>query len=422
MSSLLRNYPELRFKVKTLETGHYYNQTLVTDIFNNVVIYSTPIRALEFLQRVVNKRERSRYTLELCSECGFPFPKSDMRIVFGSDHVCGTCLNSYYHVVGMQRGPHGEQEQSWAHRHDYDPDRNGVPYIQGLSRYNEDVLRHHKKKRMPWQKETTRDADGNRLPIGLFKRKDMGYRALAYLGVELECEARSNCPGDSIVAKIYNVLPSFVICKSDGSLHNGLEIVTVPATFEFHKSGIWEKFFQENGGPAKYLRAWRTDTCGVHVHISKAALTPAQASKFIMFINSEANASFIQKFAGRPASRYAKFLKKRPGDIKNVRAEKYQAVNIHPTKPTLELRIFRGNISKDGVYRIIEFVQSLYEFCKDNTFNQMSVPVYLNWLMLPNNRSRFPYLLDWCVKHQYIKSFKKVKSDKLQRKDRNICV
>ena len=66
-----------------------------------------------------------------------------------------------------------------------------------------------------------------------------------YMGVELEVERRNNCPyeiGEMTHNDFYNgKTGQFAIMKSDGSLSNGFEIVTAPATLNAHREN-WDTF------------------------------------------------------------------------------------------------------------------------------------------------------------------------------------
>ena len=62
-------------------------------------------------------------------------------------------------------------------------------------------------------------------------------------------------------------MSGFALCKHDGSLENGFEIVTAPATLSVHKDR-WAKFCEKNY--ADSLSSWNTATCGMHVHVGQS--------------------------------------------------------------------------------------------------------------------------------------------------------
>lgn len=224
------------------------------------------------------------------------------------------------------------------------------------------------------------------------------FSALTYFGIELEVERKSSTP-ESIIQEVADTLGhDYVILKSDGSLRDGFEIVTAPATLEYHRlKGNWPAFFS---GPAKKLTSWESGRAGMHVHISRDSFTPLHLSKFISFINMAENRADITKIAGRTSS-YATFTDNLTivNKFKNV-ATKYLgekvatpdtgklvpigarvtvasaihnmglsrgAVNVGK-KHTVEVRIFRGNLNPIGFMKNLEFVAAAHEFTHLATF------------------------------------------------------
>ena len=80
-------------------------------------------------------------------------------------------------------------------------------------------------------------------PIGNRKLKNTPY-----LGVELELEFHSQLDAQGkvdLTDKTLDLLGAdFAMCKSDGSLRDGVEIVTAPATFPVQVQR-WTRFFKE---------------------------------------------------------------------------------------------------------------------------------------------------------------------------------
>ena len=92
-------------------------------------------------------------------------------------------------------------------------------------------------------------------------RNDYGY-----MGVELEYEAGSNERIYTAVRGIRDINRDLIYFKEDGSLNFGVEIVSMPMTWDFHSKdfdwGSIMKVVNDSG-----LTAERS--CGMHVHISR---------------------------------------------------------------------------------------------------------------------------------------------------------
>lgn len=305
----------------------------------------------------------------LCFECGLPTHIIDSRnSVFVNDgQVCASCHSDLY--------DDGE--------HIYD---RGSNMPAGLRSYDTDVLNYFSP---AWTR-----LDGN------------SWENLLLLGVELEAETRENYPHD-IVRQIENSLNNFAIVKSDGSLDDGVEIVTVPATIAAHKSGVWSEFMK---GPAKHLKGWSTSTAGMHIHINRRALSLLTLSRMLTFINSPENSRLLFTVAGRGSVHYSQY-KQSVGLTSLLRGYpdgKYNALNIEP-RNTVELRIFRSNITLHGVYRNLEFAHALVRFCAQTSNKNLSTSNFIDWI----NRNPKDYENMLAMLHGHSYAVTKPKSKKL---------
>lgn len=234
-----------------------------------------------------------------------------------------------------------------------------------------------------------------------------------YLGIELEVERKKDTPRKINHMVIADLGADYAILKKDSSIGDGFEIVTAPATLRFHKSR-WDKFFDNSG---KLVSSWASGKCGMHVHISRGAFTPLHLGKFVTFMNNNENRDFVTTIAGR-SSEYSKFYENKifhvkskllshikalrskqailedAAEIKNLEVEvtatkqklretecggwfnlvedlatsrdRRVSVNL-AKKNTVEIRIFRGNVSKVGMLKNLEFVAAVVDFTREAT-------------------------------------------------------
>lgn len=174
------------------------------------------------------------------------------------------------------------------------------------------------------------------------------------LGVELEIEDMRDYAYD-----VCEELEGMAILKNDGSLHRGFEVVTVPAPYSWHVGDMWteerlRRWSQRYGG-----RSFNTQTCGLHIHVGRSWLTPLQIAKTMVFINNPDNLRFIELVAQRDISRWAS---QKPTDWSNTGKgrDKYEA--LRTTKgPTVEFRIFKGTLARDGIVRALQFVTTVLD-------------------------------------------------------------
>lgn len=251
-----------------------------------------------------------------------------------------------------------------------------------------------------------------------------------YMGVELEVGRKSNTPKGITKVVMKDLNPewefnerspqasagvSFAILKHDGSLNQyaqGFEIVSAPATLKHHRTA-WDTFFSNS---ARFLRSYTISGCGMHVHVSKAGFkNEIHQGKFISFYNLTGNREFIETIAGRKANEYCRFRndKKVSSVVKKEidGGDRRVAVNMQNTH-TLEVRIFKGNVKKEGFFKNLEFVHATIEFTKQSSISMggLSHTAFLEWLKQPTVAAEYPYLVRWLIARERVE----VKTIKLQ--------
>lgn len=177
------------------------------------------------------------------------------------------------------------------------------------------------------------------------------------IGLELEMElAYGRGSAEDVLAA--HRTPSWCHVVYDGSLDNGIEVVSKPFT--------WDEWMAEWSNVRTFLRKMRglgfrsysNSNCGIHTHISRAALSPGALSNIINLIYRDPKWSV--KLARRTSS-YASF----DPDVELPRKhstrgrQKYQAVNTCPLH-TVELRMWRGTLDSRALAGILGTVQSMY--------------------------------------------------------------
>lgn len=177
-------------------------------------------------------------------------------------------------------------------------------------------------------------------------------------GVELETELRhpSEANMKAMLIEIDDLLGESVIMKHDGSLSNGIEIVTKPFTRE--KQYItWDKFLTNR---PKGLRSWDSPNCGMHVHVSREGLVEETIARAVCFCNSQGNKKFVYVMSGRKDNTYAKYKAKDMSNAAMAR-DRHEAINLC-NDTTIEFRMFKGTLKKESVFKNIEFCDAILEF------------------------------------------------------------
>lgn len=199
-----------------------------------------------------------------------------------------------------------------------------------------------------------------------------------YIGFELEVEEKR---GDKVKAAM-NVLETlnhrFIECKHDGSLNDGFEIVSQPATYHYHLGVDYKSAFA--GLVRDGMESHNPGTCGLHFHVSKAFFGEGETqytniAKLIVMLDKLWED--IVRFSRRNYHDLNDWSKKNPlpqkaslktqadaGDIDRDTIEeilydnsgnRYQAINI-TNRHTVEFRFMRGTLREKTFRASMEFV------------------------------------------------------------------
>ena len=191
-----------------------------------------------------------------------------------------------------------------------------------------------------------------------------------YFGVELEIDGagKDSDNADEILA-IANKDDEHIYIKGDGSLDDGMEIVTYPMSLDFHKQFCWEDIMKK----AIYLgyRSHQTSTCGLHIHVNRSFFGDSHEEQelvighILYFVENHWNE--LLKFSRRSeysinrwAARYG--YEKTGKDIlekaKKGNFGRYAAVNLM-NYATIEFRLFRGTLKYNTLIAALELVDAI---------------------------------------------------------------
>jgi hypothetical protein len=209
-----------------------------------------------------------------------------------------------------------------------------------------------------------------------------------YLGCELEYETNNRNRAQLAVGKLMH---GHALMKSDGSIRNGFEIVTCPATLDIHLD-IFKKFYDNIPPDLKIEK-----NVGMHVHISRKPLSQLTLGKMTEFLNRPENKLFIGFIAGRIDNQYARMDSGRNVTYawrnKNG-GDRYNALNLN-NQNTVEVRLFATPMNYKEFASRLQFVQALVDYCMPAQSNeslkkQTHYEAFMGWLS--NRKRMFPEL------------------------------
>lgn len=225
-------------------------------------------------------------------------------------------------------------------------------------------------------------------------KNDRESREHLTFGVELECEPRND--GGNVRMDAYELSDRIdeipggrTYCKSDGSLSNGVEIVSHPGTLAHHMYVMHWRQIQRTCEKAGF-RSHDAANSGLHVHVGRAQLGSTAAERDdvtrkvqVLFALYTAE---LTRFSRRRRSCLEQWapidrLGVTPDDIRHVSSgaqlaswaharvpayrsnhnDRYTAVNV-TNSATVEIRIFRGTLKRDTLIAAIQLVSNVFEY------------------------------------------------------------
>ena len=207
-----------------------------------------------------------------------------------------------------------------------------------------------------------------------------------YFGVELEIDigGKESSNADEIL-EIGNNSAEHIYIKSDGSLNDGMEIVTHPMTLEYHKNLCWKDIMRK--AISLGYRSHQTSTCGLHVHINRNSFgeTSQEQEEVISHILYFVEHHWLEllKFSRRSeatmnrwAARYG--YENDPKAIldkaKKGNKGRYAAVNLC-NYHTVEFRMFRGTLKYNTLIAALQMVNQICDaavFMSDEQMKSLS--------------------------------------------------
>lgn len=193
-----------------------------------------------------------------------------------------------------------------------------------------------------------------------------------FYGIELEVcspdEQVRNKTGVALI-KDFSDDERFFYLKPDSSIPNyGFEIVSHPMTLDFHRQ-FWHDTLLLYCRDSGMVSHFAPDAgCGLHVHVSRNALSSNDWIKVDWFINK--NRRIVEKIARRAENYYSTFINSEENHTYKFKrmygkpkGERYYAVNFN-NRNTVEFRMFRGTLKYETFIASLEFVDAVVNWSK----------------------------------------------------------
>ena len=210
-----------------------------------------------------------------------------------------------------------------------------------------------------------------------------------YFGVELEIDRGGQY--DSNAEKLIDIANAGgtrrIYIKRDGSLNDGMEIVTHPMSLDYHINEMpWADVMRK--AVSLGYRSHKTDSCGLHIHVNRTSFGDTLEkqeeciSRVLFFV--ERFWQELLKFSRRTESQLSRWaarygIKEDPkatfDNAKKNTSGRYTCVNLL-NRHTIEFRIFRGTLKYNTLIATLQLVNRICDISTRMTDEEMTL---LNW-------------------------------------------
>ena len=313
-----------------------------------------------------------RYTV-LCRDCGERIWRGDDQ-GSGEIHLCRDCYDDRYTHCHRCGALLHESEAYYEDSDEFDE----RPYCRScFEERNDDPIHNYY-----YKPEPIFCGDGPR-----------------YFGVELEIDEGGEVKSKArSLLEVANREGEYLYIKHDGSLDDGLELVTYPMSLDFQLHHVpWTELCRK-AVELGYI-SHQASTCGLHVHVSRAAFgetevqQDAAIARVLCFF--EKHWEELLKFSRRTprqlerwAARYG--YKEQPKEIldfakKGGSQGRYVCVNLQ-NQDTVEFRMFRGTLKPNTIFATLQLLNRICDvavFLSDEEMQAMAWTTFVSGCTQP---------------------------------------
>ena len=200
----------------------------------------------------------------------------------------------------------------------------------------------------------------------------------------------------------------YIYQMHDGSLSEyGIECITQPMSKKFWDAFDFEGWMRDLVEAG--ARAHDTDTCGLHVHLSRTWLETDDDDEQAILVGRMRqfladNIDLVQKFARRTEQRWCAFTKSFDKDDKPATKEeriakhkekgskyngdRYQSIN-NTNRATIEFRIFKGTLKPNTYRASVEFCLRVVDYILHTEENTETWKGFMTYKQLPQSMVQY---------------------------------
>lgn len=325
---------------------------------------------------------------EQCEDCDEYFYRNEMYEVDDVGYICGSCFDGGDYVCCESCGHYFNRDDC-----EYDED-SGCWYCNDCQ--EAELRRSVDRFGLTVQRGDDRVIHGyHSYDYAINFKGERDRNKHLHIGVELEIDkgGQNGTKARTIVEAGGYEVDTDIICMRDGSLHDGVELISMPATLDYHRHHYNWPAMMAKAVELEY-RSHDVNTCGLHMHIDRyyfsgSMTNPEEA--FCILLNN--NNSWIRTFSRRSNWHYCEpynaggytftvdmFKGKDERLLQNAQAmlssmrRYYQghssALNFS-NYSTIEIRIFKGTLKFSTLIASMQLVEMMAYAAKHFRLEQL---------------------------------------------------
>lgn len=216
-----------------------------------------------------------------------------------------------------------------------------------------------------------------------------------YFGIELETELRSMSDAPVYTTRLHDLMnendEEFETIKfeRDGSLNNGVEIITQPMSMEYLLEN--KDKFRQMLELIDEMRATSHDNgrCGMHVHVSKSEINDDVHSKLwlifecfhkeLTIFSRRSNMNWCNFMCESLRRNHVNYIDKDYVDHNKPRSNDHHSAINNGNSATTEVRIFRGTTNFQTFMANIQLVDNLVSIAREENINGITWETIINY-------------------------------------------
>ena len=346
----------------------------------------------------------------LCEDCQEWYNNRDM-VTDGNITICKECYDEYYfrceHCNDLEHNDNSHYVENygnicdhcyeWSDDFRHCEDCGDLYYISDLY-WNDDDDCYYCDSCRDYHMSSINPYEYKPNPIFAFAKDQAENRKEnLQIGFELEVDSDYGDDREDVAEEVISMLDDRVYCKRDGSLEEGFEIVSHPATYEWYNERRDKLADTFRYILSKGYTSHNHGTCGLHFHCDREFIEdenyPNTLAKLAVFyygfydkvynISRRENKQWIYNY---DRAKYAidnialsniEKLQSLDNVMKNYPTSHSTVMNTS-NRPTVEIRLFRGSLNIDTFMLSMQFVKEVCYIAKYEIFGEDCF-VWDNW-------------------------------------------